>query len=82
MKIQLDFNNKAIRVEENVNLNEFIKIIKSLLPDWKEWDLQTNNSIEWYPYAIPYYINPQQSYFSNPIITCDTSTGVYNLDIQ
>ena len=53
MKIQLDFDAKLITVENNVNLGEFVKKIKRVLPDWKEWDITSNTVINnWGYYPI------------------------------
>lgn len=43
MKLQLDVENKVIKIEEDVNLGEFVKILKKLLPagKWKEFKLET-----------------------------------------
>lgn len=65
MKIQLDFTDKIIKVENTVSLDEFFKKIKVLLPDWKEWKLETPQSITYYNSPIIwdwrqpyYYVNP------------------------
>lgn len=39
MKIQLDFENKIVTIESNVNLSDFIKKINVILPHWKDWEL-------------------------------------------
>lgn len=42
MKIQLDTKLKTITIEEKVNLDEFFKFIKTILPEsWKQYTLQT-----------------------------------------
>ena len=73
MKVQLDTVNKTIKVEENINLDEFITKVKLLLgKDYKSFTLQTGtitywyNPITWTPYN-PYYQDP--SYY----------TGTYNV---
>ncbi len=64
MKIQIDFDNKVIKLESNVNLKEFYDKIKLILEDWKEYSLHTNTTINWaypaythraWPYAGTYY---------------------------
>ncbi len=48
MKIQLDLKNKIIKIEENVNLDTFIKNVKKLLPnDWQQYTLQVATQIIW-----------------------------------
>lgn len=61
MKVQLDFNTKEITLESNVNLKEFVSNIKTLLPDWKEWKLSTNNTVYW--------TNPIPWTWNNPFCT-------------
>ena len=41
MKLELDFRNKVITVDDTVNFKELHKVIKELLnKDWKDWDIQ------------------------------------------
>ncbi len=43
MKIQLDTENKTIKLESTVSLKEFMDVIKKLLPnDWQKFSLETN----------------------------------------
>lgn len=86
MKIQLDFNNKIISIEETVGIYDMMKKIKSILPDWKEWQLASNNS-------IVYWTNPviwdyRQPYIQ-PIITTtggnvttDLTNNIYCLEVN
>ncbi|MFA5715414.1 MAG: hypothetical protein WC998_06725 [Candidatus Paceibacterota bacterium] len=65
MKIQLDTTAKVIRVEETINLGEFFKAIKDILPSdqWKEYKLETNTVINWsYPYIFYKEITAPQPY--------------------
>lgn len=69
MKIQIDFDNKVIRLENSVNLGEFIDKIKLMLSDWNSFQLETNVTINnWsnpiiidrypttpYPWYSPFY---------------------------
>ena len=87
MKIQLDFDMKIIKVENKVNLFDFVTKIKNILPDWKIWHLECNTVINnwtnpividrWHPYTYPY----------NPVTweaTCgdnQETTGVLNLEV-
>ncbi len=90
MKIQLDTNQKTIRVEESVNLNEFMKAVKNLFPnnEWKEYRIETNTVINWGTYPI--YYEPQKFtpyWWEQPYTICDGKTvttgervyGVYNI---
>lgn len=84
MKLQLDFDNKIVKVEDDVNLHDFIKVIKKLLPDWKDWSIKTDTKIEWMPYYIQYpdykldvtYTGDNVDY---PLFT---TTGYLNIEIK
>ena len=85
MKLQIDANNKTIKVEEDVNLFEFIEVVhKTIHPDvLKEYKLITGSIIEWnnpiiiyrdqwhYPlYPInPYPLSPPYWVGDLPLIT-------------
>ena len=88
MKIQLDTKNKTIKVEESVNLGEFIDFIKKILPDkvWREYKLETSSVINW---SSPIIIEPYKPYkpidvwyhtTSEPCIY--NSTGVTNFEVK
>ena len=64
MKLQLDFSKKVITIENSVNLNDFFKKIKNILPDWKDWKMDTNTNIVW---SNPIYIDRWHDYPYNPI---------------
>lgn len=56
MKLQLDFDNKTIRIEEKVNLSLLYDTLKRLLPqgEWKEFDIEAYNKFLWNdPIVIP-----------------------------
>jgi len=86
MKIQLDYDNKTITLEDNVNLGEFVDKVKKILPDFKEWKLNTQTVIDWVnPITVPYI--PYVPYRAYPwwewagtgtykiLEDCDTFTG-------
>jgi hypothetical protein len=59
MKLQLDTENKIIKIEERVNLGTLIKTLEALLPKgrWREFELDTSSQINWtYPIYVPYEI--------------------------
>ena len=61
MKLQIDIENKTIKVESsNVNLEILYGHIKKLLPkgEWKEYSLETDTTIHWYPMYNPINIEP------------------------
>ena len=76
MKLQIDVNAKEIRVEQEVNLFEFIETVKKLIhPDeLKEYKLVTGTVIEWInpitiqPYQYPLYAVCDSRFTTNPVI--------------
>ena len=94
MKLQLDFTSKTITIEDNVNLGDFIKKMKVLLPDLLEWTLITNTIIN--NWSNPIYIERSLTYprWDWAIGTCDSKTisetdrlidrinGVYNVELN
>lgn len=72
MKIQLDYTNKTLSLENGVNMGEFFKRIKVILPDWKEWELKTNTVINNFsrPMIIEkHYQRPWWEWQSQPLVT-------------
>lgn len=95
MKIQLDYKQKTITLENNVSLSDFIERIQSILPDWKEWTLSTNTTLtHWVnPIVIDrvplYPQNPWPTLPDWPTVTSGTDTcnteqqySVYNLQLN
>ncbi len=58
MKIQLDYDNKVVTIENDVNLGDFVDRIQELLPEWDKWNLNTQTIINnWQnPIVIDRYI--------------------------
>lgn len=54
MKVLIDTENKILKLEDSVNLGEFIEKIKVMLPNWKEFKIETNTVINWSSPYIPY----------------------------
>lgn len=95
MKIQLDTDNKIIKLDEKVNLGDFMDLLNTLLPfsKWREFTLETNTVINWdYPIVTqPTIINPYtpRPWWEQPWITYGTTTkteyslnsGTYNIEI-
>ena len=75
MKIQLDTNRKEIVLESNINLKEFFDHIKTLLPDWKEWELSTNNTIYWSNPTPWTWQEPFNPFWTNPNPITYTTNG-------
>ena len=63
MKIQLDTSSKTIKLESDVNLNDFYNMLKKLLPnnEWKKFKLQTNVTIN--NWSNPIIIEKHQPYY-------------------
>jgi len=92
MKIQIDTEEKVLRLEGDITLEELIRSLKKMFPDgsWKRYKLETNTEIIWqYPY-IDLWRNPVYPWWPNysGTITCDvgdyTNTiignGVFNIE--
>lgn len=54
MKIQLDTENKTIKLESEVELSKLVETLEELLPDgkWREFTLQTNTTITRWDYPV------------------------------
>lgn len=63
MKLQLDTENKTIKLESTVELAKLVETLESLLPNgkWKEFTLQTNTTITYWqnPIVIEKYVSPR-----------------------
>lgn len=68
MKLQLDTENKKIKLESTVKLKDLVKTLNSLFPnkEWKDYDLETNTTIV--GWTNPIIINPPyyQPYWERP----------------
>lgn len=83
MKLQLDFDLKTILIEDDVNLGEFIKKIKKVIPEWKEWSFKTNTTINYNSY--PWYYWDNNHWFTNPIVYGTSgyaASGITLSDVQ
>jgi hypothetical protein len=81
MKIQLDTENKVIKVQEAVNLGELTETLERLLPNgkWKDFKLDTQTQINWTPNPIIIKEYPYQPYipipwWEQPWIICGTDS--------
>lgn len=98
MKLQLDLDEKIIRIEQNVNLGDFFSKLEQLFPDlkWREFTLEAGNIIYWSnPISIPWVV-PEPPYLTCPwrtytttfdlagdvVINSSLTSGVYNIDIS
>ena len=91
MKLQLDTKEKVIRLEESINLGEFVDAIEQIFPNkvWREYRLETNCTIQWInPVTVPIYpYTPYTNPYPYPWITYDCTgvgtlaDGVYNIEV-
>jgi hypothetical protein len=76
MRLSIDTIAKTLKLENDINLGEFIEKIQTFLPDWKEYKLITNCTINWYntptivPDIDPY---PLQPYWNYPTTICSSA---------
>ena len=69
MKIQLDTQNKTIKVEGMIKLCDLIKHLEILLPEgspfgsYKEYSIDCNTTIQWYGY--PVITNPARTWWDD-----------------
>lgn len=93
MKIQLDYDNKTISLESDVLLNEFVKKIKAILPDWKQWTVRhmatiytTYNPITIIDYTRPWYIGQPYTVTNRTGFSASSNdgptNGIYNLELN
>ncbi|MDC7250725.1 MAG: hypothetical protein PQJ49_12480 [Sphaerochaetaceae bacterium] len=93
MKIQLDYDRKVISLQNNVNLKEFVEKIESIIPDWREWTLETTTIHQnWTnPIIIDTPVNPPIPWWQQPTVMYDTNqisvdenqiTGTYCLEVK
>lgn len=81
MKIELDYDNKVIKLENKTELKNFVETIQNILPDWEEWTLDTNTTINWSnPIVIDRTSNPYipiQPWWEKPYVWCGPESDVY-----
>lgn len=86
MKIQFDTTSKTIRIEERVNLGEFIEKMEMLLPNeqWKEFKLEVTVLTNWInpiiiekpiPFTNPY----KPFWYQQPYTTHSFEPNTYNI---
>jgi len=82
MKIQLNTNDKTIKIEESVNICDLFKFLDKLLPKdspigyWKDFKLETNTTITYWnnpiyvPFTSPFYYGTANPILCPPTFTC------------
>lgn len=66
MRIEIDFENKVIKVAEKVNFKKLLNYIKTL-PDWKDYELDTNTQISYQ--SNPIWVNDYKYDWWRPTYT-------------
>ncbi len=83
MKIQIDTQNKIIKVEGSAKVAELMKHLEQMLPKgspfgcYDEYSIDFNTTIQWYNYPVivnPVY-TPQKFWWDVPQPTCFPSSG-------
>lgn len=98
MKIQLDLDNKRIKVEQEVNMGDFFNTIKKLLPDnlWKEFTFDPTVINNWsnpiiikeYPTwpitspSIPWHPNSPYPWITYGTTSTPASAGDYSNQVM
>ena len=93
MKIQLDTDNKTIKLEDNVLLSKLIETLDRLLPnkEWKKFTLETNTTINhWsspivireYPFKQNYWPWYQRPYYYTSASSGGSWTADYKVNGQ
>ena len=93
MKVQVDFDNKTVKVEGNVDLNELFETMTKMLGKLNGWTLENNTVInKWVnPVIIPWdpNITPWKPWCQDwsgegtgPQYLADNTTGVVNCEFK
>ena len=90
MKLQIDTENKTIKVDENVLFGDLVKVLNKLLPkEWRNYTLESNTTIySWYPHYTYYYPTIEPIKWE---VTCGATndykeqggitTSIYNVEV-
>lgn len=82
MKIQLDTVNKTIKIEEDINLREFITKMKVLLgKEYEEYILLPETITYWTNPIYPNPLYPTISYVTNTGNYTADNTGIFNISM-
>lgn len=73
MKLELDYDNKTVKVGDYIDLEKFIDAVKEILPKWKEWKIIPNTNTEY----VPYY----PVYPTYPTYEVTTISGIYTVQL-
>lgn len=96
MKIEIDFDNKVIKLENKVNFKELMEFIQTL-PNWEQFAIDAKTEIVWNPSPIiierdrwinPNPYTPRPFWYEQPPVTFtydgtgkDILEGSYQLEL-
>ena len=69
MKLQIDIDNKTIKIEESISLKKLFDVLNGLFPEnaWEEYKLITETIVNWsYPIQITPFIQPYEQTVPSP----------------
>lgn len=69
MKIQLDTDQKTIKIESDVTLQKLVETLESMLPGgkWKEFTLKTNVTVNWGSNSIIHHFEHHHDHWAQPV---------------
>lgn len=92
MKLQIDFDNKTITLDSQVEVLKLMSKLHTMIPDLEGWKLNSSKIANWYnPIVIDTRPNdwwPSPLYYSNPVFgtsnAADTNLplGVVNYELN
>ena len=81
MKIEFDFDNKTIKVNDNVELGELIEKIKPMVDDWKSWKIVSIEKVFNTTYIpVPYKETTPDYPWQQPLITYGVQHHSYEVN--
>lgn len=84
MKLQLDTENKTIKIESDILLKDLVRTLEKLLPkgEWKEFTLQTHTTINNWNSPIVIREYPRYKYWEQPWYSALSSKEEFNKDFS
>lgn len=79
MKLEIDFCNQVIKVDNKVNFKELMEFVQTL-PNWEQFDIDAKTEIVWNPSPIIIdrsdWYTPRPFWYEKPTVTyTDNGTG-------
>ena len=78
MKITIDTKNRTISIEENVNIDDLLVELESILPGFREYTLMQKVTIWQYPYYPTFPVVPYGPSSGCYVVTCKTEGNLFN----